>query len=134
MRARIRALRAHQLPLISTSPETEIGILAEPLMVPRIGHSLRQDRCRGRDAIISERPATRKRTPQMTTQPTRILKILRLPQVIQRVGISRSSIYAAIQSCAFPAPIPLGRRTVGWLAHEIDAFLEAQIAKREGRT
>lgn len=33
----------------------------------------------------------------------------------------------------FSAPVPLGRRAVGWLAHEIDAFLEAQIAKREGR-
>ena len=53
--------------------------------------------------------------------------VLRLPQVKLRVGLSRSSIYAAIASGAFPAPISLGTRAVGWLESDISAWLDKRI-------
>lgn len=56
------------------------------------------------------------------------LAILRLPQVKARTGRSRSSIYADIKAGRFVAPISIGPRAVGWLEHEIDAWLEARIA------
>lgn len=53
--------------------------------------------------------------------------ILRLPEVIKRTGIPRSSIYSAIKEGLFPAPISLGARRIGFLENEIDAWLEDRI-------
>lgn len=58
------------------------------------------------------------------------LKILRLPEVIAHVGLKRASIYQRIQGGSFPKPIPLGPRTVGWLEHEVQAWLTARISER----
>jgi prophage regulatory protein len=59
----------------------------------------------------------------------RQLTILRLPQVKARTGRSRSSIYADIKAGRFVAPISIGRRSVGWLAHEVDAWIAARVAE-----
>lgn len=51
-------------------------------------------------------------------------RILRLKEVCARTGLSRSSIYLKISNKAFPKPIKLGARAVGWFSHEIDAWLQ----------
>jgi len=58
--------------------------------------------------------------------------ILRLPQVKQRTGLSRSTIYLLIKGGHFKAPISLGARAVGWLESDIADFIDARIkASRE---
>jgi prophage regulatory protein len=59
--------------------------------------------------------------------PTRIL---RLPEVMDRVGICRASIYQNMGQGTFPKSISLGARAVGWLESEIDAWLAERIQKR----
>ena len=59
--------------------------------------------------------------------PTRIL---RLPTVIQQTGLSRSTVYAWVAAEQFPRPIALGPRAVGWIASEIDEWLERRVAGR----
>ncbi len=54
-------------------------------------------------------------------------KILRLPDVKARTGLSRSSIYLRISQSRFPQPISLGSRAVGWIETEIDDWLNQQI-------
>ena len=59
--------------------------------------------------------------------------ILRLPAVKARTGLSRSTIYLRISSGAFPKPISLGGRAVGWIESEIQEWLEVQIqSSRQG--
>jgi prophage regulatory protein len=58
------------------------------------------------------------------------LSILRRKQVEARTGLSRSTIYLRIQEGTFPKPISLGARAVGWLEHEIEAWLVACIETR----
>ena len=53
--------------------------------------------------------------------------ILRLPQVIARTGLSRSTIYLRISKGQFPKPISLGGRAVGWIEEEINSWLDEQI-------
>ncbi len=55
--------------------------------------------------------------------------VLRLPAVKARTGLSRSTIYLRVSQGAFPAPVSLGGRAVGWLDAEVDAWLTAQIEK-----
>jgi prophage regulatory protein len=59
------------------------------------------------------------------------LYILRRKQVEERTGLSRSSIYLAIQQGTFPMQISLGSRAVGWLEHEISEWVSARIEKRD---
>ena len=57
--------------------------------------------------------------------------ILRRNQVIQRTGISTSSMYNYIADGLFPKPIQLGTRSVGWLEQEVDEWLQLRIDKRD---
>ena len=43
-----------------------------------------------------------------------IRKILRLPQVEDATGESRSTIYKRISEGEFPKPVKLGTKSVGW--------------------
>ena len=54
-------------------------------------------------------------------------KILRLPDVITRTGLSRSTIYLRISDGRFPTPISLGGRAVGWLESEIEQWILDRI-------
>ena len=58
----------------------------------------------------------------MTTQI-----IIRLPQVKQRTGLSRSTIYSLIKAGHFKTPISLGARAVGWLETDVSEFIEARV-------
>ena len=59
--------------------------------------------------------------------------VLRLPAVKARTGLSRSTIYLRVSQGAFPAPVSLGGRAVGWIEAEVNAWLTAQIEKRRNQ-
>ena len=60
-------------------------------------------------------------------------KILRLPQVKERVGLSRSTIYLRISKGEFPAPISLGGRAVGWLESDVNQWLVQKVESSKER-
>ena len=57
-------------------------------------------------------------------------KVLRLPDVMDRVGLGSSFIYLLIQRGDFPKPVHLGKRAVGWPEAEVNAWLEERHAQR----
>ena len=59
----------------------------------------------------------------MVKQLQNALIILRIKQVQDETGLSRSSIYRGIQAGTFPSPISLGLRAVGWRRGCIDIWL-----------
>ncbi|CAE6931908.1 DNA-binding transcriptional activator AlpA [Pseudomonas marincola] len=68
-------------------------------------------------------------TATIDTSP---IRILRRPEVEKRIGLGRSTIYLHMQQGTFPKPIRLGSggaAAVGWLEHEIDAWLHEQVSK-----
>lgn len=56
-------------------------------------------------------------------------RILRLPEVSNRTGRGRSTIYEDMAAGTFPKPIKLGSRSVGWVEEEVDAWIAEQIQK-----
>lgn len=56
---------------------------------------------------------------------------LRLPSVIQRTGLPRSSLYRLIGEGRFPRQVPLTRRTVGWKASAVQRWLDDPSGFRE---
>jgi prophage regulatory protein len=55
-------------------------------------------------------------------------KIIRLPEVRYKTGLSRSSIYLRMSTSNFPQSISLGSRAIGWLDSDIEQWLDARIA------
>lgn len=69
----------------------------------------------------------------MTAPATGVLILERLPAVKARTGLSRSEIYRRVQTGGFPAPIKLGERASAWSASEVDSWIAARIAERDGK-
>jgi prophage regulatory protein len=57
-------------------------------------------------------------------------RILRLPGVKAATGLSRSTIYNLVGAGAFPRPVQLGPRAVGWLESEVDAWANFNPRRR----
>ena len=53
--------------------------------------------------------------------------ICRLPEVMARTGLSRSTIYNLVSKGKFPSQINLGPRAVGWVESEIVDWIEERI-------
>ena len=53
--------------------------------------------------------------------------ILRLPQTIEKTGLSRSTIYALISRGEFVTKIKLSPRTMGFLESEVDAWILGRL-------
>jgi prophage regulatory protein len=56
------------------------------------------------------------------------IRILRLPDVIHRTGMSRSAIYAHEKNGTFPKRVQLSARSVGWIESEVEAWLKARAS------
>ncbi len=59
------------------------------------------------------------------------MKVLRVPEVLARHGVSRTTIFRLERDGEFPQRIQLSRNSVGWAEDEIDAF---HNALRAGKT
>ena len=64
------------------------------------------------------------------TLPPGFPRILRLPAVEAAVGFKKSKLYELIQEGQFPQPVRLGNKSVGWLADEVQAWINARAASR----
>lgn len=59
--------------------------------------------------------------------------IIRLPEVIERTGLSRATIYKRISCGLFPAQVSLGAQAVGWVEREIDEWIDERIKEARAR-
>jgi len=61
-------------------------------------------------------------------------RILRIPEVLQMTGISRSQVYNLAAIGLFPKSITLapGGKAVGWLESEVNAWIDERINARNG--
>jgi prophage regulatory protein len=59
-------------------------------------------------------------------------KILRLPIVLDRTGLSRSTVYQRVTEGKFPRPVSLGARAVGWIETEVEEWIAGQIEASRG--
>ena len=57
----------------------------------------------------------------MTPRPT--YRILRLPAVLAKVGVSRWTINRLEEQANFPRRVSIGPNSVGWYEHEVDDWL-----------
>lgn len=62
-----------------------------------------------------------------TTEHTR--RLIRLAEVLHKVGLCKTTVYMLIAARKFPAPIKIGRTSV-WPEIEIDEWISTVLTKR----
>ena len=67
-------------------------------------------------------------TADPTSSPTH--RLLRLPAVLDRVGLGRSRWYDLVAEGRAPAPVRLSDRAVAWYEHEVDAWAASRPRAR----
>lgn len=84
----------------------------------------REPKRTNKSEATTDRPRNERSKP-----PTRIL---RLPEVMARTGLSRTTIYEWRVAGRFPQAVPLGMRNVGWIEAGLEAWFGKRIADRGG--
>lgn len=56
---------------------------------------------------------------------------LRLPEVMQRTGLSRWTLGRMEQEGAFPKSIKMGKRAIAWSLAELDEWEQRRLAERD---
>jgi len=57
-------------------------------------------------------------------------KFLRLPQVLERTGLTRSTLYSMMDRGEFIRPVKISPRLNGWPESDVDRFMAARIEAR----
>jgi prophage regulatory protein len=71
----------------------------------------------------------------MQNQTNRAMRILRMRQVTEKIGLGRSAIYDRMDQRSprydptFPKSVSLGGRSIGFVEAEVDAWLAARISQ-----
>jgi len=64
----------------------------------------------------------------MNEQTMRVLRVLSIGQVAERLSVGKTSIERWIRTPGndFPQPLAIGLNRRGWLEHELDAWLDSR--------
>lgn len=52
-------------------------------------------------------------------------RILRLKGVLERTGLSRSTLYRKVQARTFPKPLKISERCIGWRESDVESWLRS---------
>ncbi|EOL9020964.1 helix-turn-helix transcriptional regulator [Cronobacter dublinensis] len=55
-------------------------------------------------------------------------RLIRVPEVLRRVGFSRTTMYELIKEGRFPDKVIIGARAVAFVESEIDAWIDNAIS------
>lgn len=58
-----------------------------------------------------------------------VKRFIRVPEVLRRVGFSRTTLYERIKEGSFPDRVKIGLRSVAFVESEIDAWIDNTIAQ-----
>ncbi len=58
------------------------------------------------------------------------IKVIRMPQVEDKVGLKRATIWRLIAAGHLPKPIKISARASGWIESEIDEFIQRRAESR----
>jgi prophage regulatory protein len=59
-------------------------------------------------------------------------QMLRPKQVVERTGLSRTTIWRQVRAGTFPAPIELGVNSIGWPESIISEWLDSRTLRTYG--
>jgi len=57
-------------------------------------------------------------------------QLVRLPIVLQLVGLSRAEVYRRVKDGSFPSPVQIGERAVAFNLQEVRSWVRARLVER----
>ena len=69
----------------------------------------------------------------LTHQKAYLPRLERLPTVLRRTGLSRSTVYRLVAEKGFPAPVQLGARSVAWKVSDVSDWIDSRMCTRAER-
>lgn len=78
--------------------------------------------------VLMQEPERESGTESEQAHVERSTRLLRLPEVMARVGLKRSTIYKRVSEGNFPKPRNIGPRSVAWSEAEIDRWIDEVLA------
>lgn len=63
-------------------------------------------------------------------EPTPPRRLLRRADVMDRVGLSKSTLYSRISAGTFPKPVTLGS-SVRWVESEVEGWISERVSERD---
>ena len=57
------------------------------------------------------------------------MKLIRLPEVLDRVGLKKTAVYKLMAEESFPRPTKLGAASA-WVEDEVESWIRAQMSAR----
>jgi prophage regulatory protein len=70
----------------------------------------------------------------MTLDATIPAQLLRLPDVMSRTGLARSTVWNLVAAGRFPKQVKLSERSSAWVSSEVDHWVTAKITERDLRS
>ena len=67
---------------------------------------------------------------QAPLAPISLVRVVRLPQVCELTGLSRSMIYQLEANERFPRRVKLSERAVGWVESEVQKWISDRMNER----
>lgn len=67
--------------------------------------------------------------PQSNIQPA---VLIRLPEVMRRTALGKTTLYGLIRAGTFPTQIPLGGKSVAFLEADVEQWIQQRIAAARG--
>lgn len=62
-----------------------------------------------------------------------MVKLMRMPDVLDAIGISKSTLYRMVAAGEFPAGVRIGERAIAWPSDEVQEFIRVRRAERGSR-
>jgi prophage regulatory protein len=59
-------------------------------------------------------------------------RLIRQPEVLRRIGISKSTLWSWVGTGRFPAPVKLGPRAVAWSENAVQSWIAERIEAGKG--
>jgi prophage regulatory protein len=66
--------------------------------------------------------------------PKSMLRLLRLPQVMQRTGLKKTKLYELQKRGSFPMRIQITSNSVGWTEEEVNVWIAGRVAASKAVT
>ena len=57
-------------------------------------------------------------------------KLIKLPEVCERLGVTKSTVWRWIKECQFPAPIELSKQERRWRDTDVEQWINQRAADR----
>ncbi|TVO36198.1 helix-turn-helix transcriptional regulator [Vibrio algivorus] len=68
----------------------------------------------------------------MTYNTQKEIRLIRIKEVLNKTGLSRSALYDFVKKGSFPAGISLGNRSVAWSSLDVDKWIQDRIKAAKG--